>query len=209
MSITTTSLSFKGVGQHSVASAIVSLNPARNCFVSPKLDGWVTVFDEACEWANEPEILNVSREICLRCNCPAVALAVIQSSLLFYWMIDERGEIEDRSYFEARDDDDRPVTRKERKGLSGEPERLARLAKPGVTGQDLREALERERIFPEENLDDLSLLLGIEHYRALYRHLEECWDGSRNSVVWNDDPEHQDLWPDYVRIQRGKPSRES
>lgn len=210
MSVTTTSISFKGVEQDRVVAALASPASTRNCFVSPVIAGWVTVFDEGCEYANEPEIIDLARTVCGRCGCPAVAFAVIQSTSLFYWMFDERGGLEDRSFV----DEGRRVPRALRRGLGGEPERLARLARPGVTSRDVREALERRRIFPEENLDDLCDLLGIYHFRLLYRHLDECWDATRNAVVWYDDPApefvwqagEEPVWPDYVRIRPGRPS---
>jgi hypothetical protein len=205
-------------------------------FVSPEIDGWVAVFDELCDWANEDEILVVGRAVCSRCRCPAVALAVTKSYRLSYWLFRESGELEDKSVREFVDPDDdeikfdangdpilpldengcwivadvpeTPEHYRQIHGLLGEPERLARIARDGVTVADIRSALEADHLFREDNLDELANLLGIKHYHLRYSDLGEVWDDSRGSIDWSEEggshlpQEENDCWRRYVCIDK-------
>ena len=137
MGLTCTSLSFRGVRQDEVVAAITASFPEHDCFVSPPVDGWVTVLDQQCEIGPTQLILETSGTICRICTCPSVVLGLLHSDFLYYWLFDRRGKLIDFSYPE----DFEAASEEEGSGLAGNLERIADYCKPGVTAKDVHSAL--------------------------------------------------------------------
>src|SRR5262245_39058652 len=158
MGLHSMSLSFRNTTQAAVTQAIRDLLSGHHAFVSPELHGWVTVFDYNCEGGPVSRVLDTAGAICARCCCSCIALQVIHSDCLCYWLFTDSGELETASY---------PVdyyhaSALECSGLGGTPERIARLCRSGVSREAVRAALSKETILKDENLTALEGLLGIE-----------------------------------------------
>jgi hypothetical protein len=152
-------ISFRGVQETTVASVLQERRPGHRAFVSPAANGWVTVYDMDCDGPNELEIRSLGLVVCKACCCPALALVVIDSSVLLYWLFGQDGELADKSF----EGDIEELTELEGLGLTGDLERLAALAQPPVTVADVRSVLAADQTFREDNLRDLAALLGIVH----------------------------------------------
>lgn len=185
-------ISFKGPTQDAVVAAIRTAMPQRRCFVSPSVNGWVTVFDAACDWGDEEEIGRLCGAVCPACRCAALALAVIQSDFLFYWLFDRQGRLRDRSF--PPEADKRHLNREECLGLTGRPERLAKVAPPGVSGEQIRSALAEPHLFRDDNLYHLARLLGIAHVGFDYHWVV------RNRADIDAGLVQVEGWPDFVHL---------
>lgn len=198
MGSNSTSISFKNVNQDEVVRSIQERLGGRNSFVSPQVNGWVTVFDEDCDWANESQILTVGQTMCRDLNRPAIAIALISSSALFYWLFDSRGKLIDKSY---RGDysEDRPLTREEQLGLMGNPDMIASVVGQGLTGAVIHGILEKDHLFRQENMIELCEALGIAHRDAMYR------DFVRGKMIDDDSANDffdDELWGGFVETRK-------
>jgi hypothetical protein len=181
------SISFKGVSQSQVINAIRENLPTHRCFVTPEVNGWVTIVDRDSEQRPSDSILlHTVGTICRACGCPAIVLGLITSDIVYYWLFDKEGNAVDYSapadYMEC--------TPEEEMGLAGNPEMIAPLCKPGMTGLDVRDLLTQEMMCRRENFEALADLLGIDkpHACLSYYFIEIHI-------------QYEEMWKDYVLVE--------
>src|ERR1700733_9608060 len=73
-----TQIAFRGARQSRVVQAICDHLPGHDAFVSPRLNGWISVFDADCDsWQDiEDHNLRVGIVISRTCKYPGIALAL-------------------------------------------------------------------------------------------------------------------------------------
>jgi hypothetical protein len=165
MGLICTSLHFKDVSQDRVVQAIRSLLPNHDCFVSPRIGDWVSVYDEECERRTIQGLVETVSTICRACECRGIVLNVLYGDLS-YWLFNRQGELIDCSFPTG----DAETTEEESAGLMGHPELLAELCRPGVTGADVRRVLSMQTVYRSENLEALAELLGLPQGNAATSH---------------------------------------
>jgi hypothetical protein len=144
-----TSLLFKGVCQGQIVKAIQDHLPHHKCFVSPQLNGWVTVFDADCDEVSVPNMMKVAGTISRVCSCHALVLGVYRSKFLAYWILNIRGEVEDYS---CPADFENPTPQEEH-GLAGNLESIVALYELTLSVEDVRWTL--THLEPATALDTL------------------------------------------------------
>jgi hypothetical protein len=191
MSLTFASLSLKGVTQDAVVSAIRRHLRSHSCYVSRQINGWVTVLDHVLDLGDESDYVETARVICSSCHCPGIVFRILYSSFLFYWLVNDQGELIDRSYVDNFD----TATFKERHGLAGDPDRLTAYARPGVTSKQIRQVLAKRKLSPYDNFCLLADLLGLDQSTAAlsFGYIEE------HSSEWQQ--QNEESWASFVRIQ--------
>ena len=176
----------RGVTPDKVLRVYQEEMPDRTAFITPAINDWVTVFDAEHLGCDTDEFLGDM--LCRHCKCPGVILKVLHSDLLFYRVFDESGKVVDNADFEDFED----LTADEKCGLGGNPDVLAKLC-PGVTGDQIRDALKKKHVFRDDNLYALARLLQIEHVGVDY---DSCEDESGEDSPFDDDP----AWQGFIHI---------
>jgi hypothetical protein len=147
-------LSLWGARQKKVAEAIRKGLPGRQCFVSPAINGWVTIYQADSE-TNPDTLVEIAKVTCPSCKCPAVGLVVHGETMLTYWLFDRQGQL--KQVFDLSADD----ARADHKGI-------ARLAKPEASAADVAAIMKRT-----DRAAQLARLLGIANADISYTHLVE------------------------------------
>jgi hypothetical protein len=177
-------LHLKGTSQETVVQAYAELLPDHFAFITPCINGWVSVFDGTIMGSSYFLEEDFGPAICRYCHCPGIILKVLASDVLCYWIFDEGGQIDD-----VADCSDKygyeELTDNETKGLSGHPERLLRFAQSGVTTADIRNALAKDHLLRADNLLELADLLGIAHVCFRYEDLiDPAWGDVFQRPEW-------------------------
>src|SRR5262249_53858736 len=100
MALTFSSLSLKVVIQDVVVSAIRAHLPWHSCYVSPQINGWATLLDYVLDTEGEPAYIETAVCLCRACHCPGIVFRMLFPECLFYWLVNEKGELVDYSYFD-------------------------------------------------------------------------------------------------------------
>jgi hypothetical protein len=189
MGISSTTLSFRGTSQETLEAAYRSKFPERPALIAPARNGWVTVFDAACDYGQEIE--TTAPVLCRECDAPCFAFVLVSSSGLFYWVYDQSGNLVDRSF---------PINPQEPKqeeifGLAGDPERIADVFGDGLTGAQIRTILEKGKPFLQQVMWKVAELLGIEYMGWTYHDLVHPFPPDKADELPKD-------WDDFVFIGR-------
>jgi len=118
-------IGFRFGNEDDICDAIISENAHSECYVSPAINGWVSVIDRDCDPrvpGAEESAIRLAGSVCRRCKCPAMSVSLIASSAIAYWVFDVTGNIVDYS----RPNSDEPSF-EEARGLRGDLGSLAGL----------------------------------------------------------------------------------
>lgn len=130
-------------------------------WVTPSVNGWVTVCDEDASNQDDRAISKLARELSKSLAVPAIAFMIHDSDFCCYWLYDRGKRIDDFNscpgYFDDGEGDP-----------TGDPEALLPYCQPGTALEAVRAAMTQERTFAEEQLGDLAGFLGIDPDRVHY-----------------------------------------
>lgn len=95
--------------------------------ISPPENGWVTVYDKACDLAYGGYIVRIMEHLARQVQRPAIALRLHTEDTSFYWLVDSDGALVD-TYCNDPDRTWARATKEFRDGFRGKPELLATMA---------------------------------------------------------------------------------
>jgi hypothetical protein len=161
-----TNLHVRDSSAQAVCTALSKLTPSRG-YVSPPVNGWVTVYTEATEDQDEKKLCAIGVGLSKTLKADVLAFLVHDSSVALYWLY-RCGELADQfnsrpDYFGAS------VDAEPRERMCGSAEVLLPLCLTGTTREELDEVLHQpggSPTFAEEIIYDLAKLLGIDDARA-------------------------------------------
>ena len=152
-----------------------------NFFISPVLDGWVSVYDEAEVDATE-NVYNLASELSGKLGCKAIVFDVYDSDICKYQLYDN-GEVKDK--YNSNPDYFEPTSQEEKERLKGNPELLLPLCLQEIKVEDLRKILDDNYPSEEKRVEDLAKTLGIKNATCSYNFLQS--EGTEQTVVsWKD-----------------------
>lgn len=152
-----------------------------NFFVSPVLNGWVSVYDEA-EIDNTENVYDLASELSGKLGCKAIVFDVYDSDICKYQLYDN-GAVEDK--YNSNPDYFEPVSPEEKEQLKGKPKLLLPLCLQEVKVEDLRKILDDNYPSEEKRVEDLAKTLGIKNAACSYNFLQS--EGTEQTVGgWKD-----------------------
>jgi len=181
MGLTCNFIGFRHEIQKDVVDALVEGKIHSDCYVSPSINCWVTVLDRECDpyYASDNDpVRRLAATVCRRCRCRAISLSVCSSTILWYRVFGERGEIIDESVPPV---DDQSFEGK--RGLLGDLRVVAELApERRISAELLRHILSDKHQLLETVPMLLGRVLGNLHMRmgGYHEYAEEPRD------EWND-----------------------
>lgn len=104
-----TNLSIRGADFEAVVEAVRAAN--RRAFVLDPGDGWIVVFDEACDRQDEAEIRTLGRALCSVLARPGLAALNHDDDVLVFWLFDASGAVADEFGVGAFEDEAPPAIR--------------------------------------------------------------------------------------------------
>ncbi len=144
-------------------------------FVSPSVNGWVTVFDETSDSQDPLEIDRLAHEFSEKLHVPLMVFMVINRAVFVYYLFDEEGCLIDE-YNSAPEYFGGEVSDEIRERFAGRPIILEPLCRPGTAKADIEKVLGQARLRAEggfasavpadERLRQLAVLLAVDEHRA-------------------------------------------
>jgi hypothetical protein len=162
------SLSFRIDSQEAIVGVHEQVFPGRRALVSPSLNGWVTLLDERLDSFQKAEIIGIASSVCVRCDCPAIALAVLHSDYFYLWLFDALGQLVTQFSSEPGVECSRPPE-------EVIPE-LVDVLHVGASREALLNVLTQHEIFADHTLWAFGELLGIRHLGLSYGQAITEWD---------------------------------
>ncbi len=150
-------------------------------FVSPILNGWLSVYNEA-ENENSEEVYDLGSELSSKLSCGAIVFEVYDSDICMYRLY-KNGELIDS--YNSKPDYFEPVSEDEKEKLKGNPELLLPLCPPETKVEDIKETLEKQFTYEEDRVRELAKILGIKNADWGCKYLSS--DGNEETVEgWKD-----------------------
>jgi hypothetical protein len=157
-------LSLWGARQKKVAEVLHGGVAGRQCFVSPAVNGWVTIYPADSEI--DPDCLaEIAKIVCPPCKVPAVGLAVHGETMLTYGLFDRQGQLKQVFDLSAGE------TAADHKGI-------ARLARPEASAADVAAIMQEP-----DAAGQLARLLGIVNVELSYSHIVEDEESTSDSFA--------------------------
>ena len=185
MALSCANLSFREVTQQQVVEVIRDELPGHDAFVSPKLNGWVTVYDADADATGEdiiPPYARIAERVCRRHSCPGLMLAYLRG-MFCYCLFGRAGELVDAS-IPPTAEPDVGSTREQLQGLLGRPEAIAEVFAMGITREQVRQALTD----PSKYFFNLCRLLDLKNshysYGSLFKEVDEPYHLDPRREEW-------------------------
>jgi hypothetical protein len=154
-------------------------------------NGWVTVYEEQASNQDDAWIEKLAKELSARLDTACVAFMVHDSDIALYWLC-ENGQLLDQ--YNSAPDYFEPVSRAEKRRVSGRSDIFLRFCRPDVTLDQVEAVLRAQVTFAEDTVAQLADFLGIdpEHALADYRDEDNPDGGPDGDGDFGDDDDFDD-----------------
>jgi hypothetical protein len=160
---------FRHTDREAVIGAFCRAFPFHAAYVSPAVNGWVTLVSDKLDSFRETDLLAVGTAVSQMCNCDGVGLGVVRSDVFHVWVLGRSAQAPLHLAITAHGE---PVdVPSEQIGIASTA--IAQVAPGEVAPETVTEILARNTTYADTKLQDLGRQLGIAHVGISYRILLE------------------------------------